>query len=266
MFPDWSSLKPGLERVWVEGESLRRFLSSRECGVLSTSRSLLCEHERPGLHPRIARRGKLVARKVYEELLVARGKERPDLGDSGLRQSVVVVSPSSGLECEQCSKEYCKDLGDKLRQLELVAKLYDILDPKEKEYPLEFDPAHPPTEECDLFVYLVSRKFSSSFRTRVTGLIKMMGQADSTKANSNTVFEDGTECLAEGLDALHPSYLSFHDDSDTSDTALDPTVNGQITCKCKVVCGCAVVLLSDLDSLQRPPYPYRRTWAMLRSE
>ena len=63
--------------VWVDGEVLRRFLSCDKTensfavpasGPLLRHKHLLCEHGN-GLHPRVARRGKLLPRPLYDVLV-----------------------------------------------------------------------------------------------------------------------------------------------------------------------------------------------------
>jgi hypothetical protein len=227
--------------VWVEGELLRKFFSCSDgleaalSGELPMLRHkhLLCHHESPGLHPRIARKGKLLPRTVYNHYIHLLASERAELEDNTARlhfyendAADCVITPESGLYCKECSEAYTSELALKLQWVKKLKFLNDELDPKKDESPFDASTS----EEAQFhYTYAVSRRFISKFRAQVGSLLRSV--EDAHKKGDNTA------SVLEGLDGADLSWLErFHDDSwlanhGDDEKVLDPLVNGNITCK-----------------------------------
>ena len=246
------------EPVWVSGNILFQFLSCLD-GMDSLFRSrpmlqnreLLCEHGSGGLHPRVARSGKLLPRKIYDAMVTllrdeqsyfSDGTEAGKKGKKGLDTDAIndcVISPCSNLFCIECVQTYREHLAEKERSLALVLKLYDAFENKIN----DFDPKTFPEEQE---IYAVSKNFITVFKKHAD---KTMKEALNPKV------------VCEGIDSLDLSYLpgfssveSSNDETAETKTnqakeekeqsaetteagvaggaePLDPSVNGKITCK-----------------------------------
>jgi hypothetical protein len=104
--------------VWVDAEELRRFFSCRELyrdcviglhALPLQYKRLLCTHPTPGLHPRVARKGKLLPTDVYcafESLLRTELKSETFVSDCTITLSNVF--------CTECSEGYRLELYKKV--------------------------------------------------------------------------------------------------------------------------------------------------------
>lgn len=243
--------------VWVDATQLRRALSTEDRledellgrggkGVFRHSH-LLCNHEEPGLHPRVARRGKLLPRRIYEVLISALRDERNLL--CGVASPVndlndCVITPDKNLFCQKCADDYCVELKAKLDLIKKLRDLNELLDPKRdsllsQDRRLDSDEEKEQTD-CE---YIVSRKFVTHFRKIMTRISKAAATSESvtmTKAAPGAIL-NGVECIAEGLDSLDmfdfKSNLneSIETRQDDNEDKLDFRVNGNITCKFFIV-------------------------------
>ena len=235
-------------------------------GVLQQSpllqhRDLVCSHGNGGLHPRVARSGKLLPRYIYdiiESLLrdekeqiapssneetkgtAKRGKQRSGGGQHNKTGDItdLVISPGSSLFCPECVESYRHELAAKERALSLVLSLHEDLDGKSN----DFDPKALP-EGQDIFA--VSRNFVTVFKKHAERVMK--------EASSPQV-------VCEGIDLLDLSFLpAFQSEMKVEETSLaaasdcmiiekekeevatetvppvgepiDPKVNGKISCE-----------------------------------
>lgn len=237
--PDVMALVP-TEPVWVSREPLRQMLNLDFSEPITPRTSLLCSHSRPGLHPRTARRGKLISKELFQ---VLRDKSAAWYNDTTMdvgflanqERQGVLIEPSKNLVCTACSVEYRKELRKKLERLSQLKDLYDLLDTKvHPEVALQLKDGERPEWENEQYLFVVSRSFVTRFNRRFSALAKFL-TTDSAGTPATTFSIDvESESIAEGLDALAWSSLCFDDmvgDLVKDDDVIDPTVNDSLTCK-----------------------------------
>lgn len=231
--------------VWVDGNVLIRFFScldgmddTLQNRPLLQHRELLCNHGSGGLHPRVAKGGKLLPRNVYKIIVsLLRDEQIQFCSGNGTEKSSTrenrdddvsdcVISPSSHLFCHECVETYRCELAEKEKSLSLVLKLHDAFDSKINDFEPKFLP-----ERQD--VYAISKHFVTTFKKQAERVMK-----ESTSP----------QVVCEGIDLLDLSFLpAFRADAPslvkpeaTEEAAeaaagggevLDPLVNGKITCK-----------------------------------
>jgi len=214
--------------VEAPGEEFEQLLPSLD------SRRFRCSHSKPGLHPRVARRGKLLPRHVYDQLQALMQADREYFGLEGDDiAGDLIVRPSRNLECKDCREDYRDHLA---RKLQLVVTARDLFfmfkhDPPPLEY--EADEVLSPGDE---FVYIVSTKFITKFSKAVAGLMKTSKLADSTDnpANLPQICPE-TESIVEGIDALDLAMISpieaCAEISTKEADNIDIAVNSNLICK-----------------------------------
>jgi hypothetical protein len=245
MFPSISYFRqtnPG-DMVWVETSFLLQFMScmdrnfkfvESENEAILRHRKLLCSHKHPRLHPRVARRGKLLTKKSYDAYIAALQNEisvhcASNLNDSALNDYLIV--PIDNLICEECSREYRSELSDKLKLAQTLIRLYRDLDPKEKKLP----PDETGGNECDQEAFIVSRKFITWFRNKFLRFIKQC------------TLSIGAESVAEGLDCIDFSEFASKrvphvPTGSPEDEGIAVQVNGAVTCELYGVCLIGILL------------------------
>jgi hypothetical protein len=243
--------------VWVDGEALRQFLSCDETdrssiipssGPLLKHKHFLCEHQ-TGLHPRIARRGKLLPRAIYnayvslllEERLRSNGdalvdtEEVKQLDDIDVNDCV--ITPECNMYCKSCADSYRDELRDKKETVYRLVCLSRELDQKKSLISLEpsDEDSLEENSEVDESDFLVSSKFITRFRTRVSNLVKSI--MASVLQSQLTTPGIGNNTLCAGLDTVNLSDFGLDtaatDSRSTSSSKeeLDCFVNSIITCK-----------------------------------
>ena len=115
--------------VWVEGSTLRRFFSCKDPmeDLLSNKkksilrhRQLLCRHGE-GIHPRIARSGKLLSANQFQAYLnLLKAEREENINDQdGTSDDIeapvcdMIISQKSCLQCDKCAIEYQEELKEK---------------------------------------------------------------------------------------------------------------------------------------------------------
>lgn len=232
--------------VWVEGSVLLRFFSCLD-GMenmfkkhpLLHYRKLLCSHGNGGLHPRVAKGGKMLPRNVYDIIVSLLREEQTQFrSENGTQDSAAsrenpecgisdcIIAPSSHLFCHECVESYRGELANRERSLSLVLKLYDALDGKT----VDFETKSLPVGQD---IYAISRHFVTTFKKLAERVMK------------ETM---SPQVICEGIDLLDLSFLpAFSSDAPvlvkpeaTGEAgeattgvgeSLDPLVNGKITCK-----------------------------------
>ena len=248
--------------VWVAADPLRKFLSCgdeldtrlHEKGPLLRHQHLLCEHN--GLHPRVARRGKLLPRKLYDAYVSLLDGERkllreqmgnpPSQDAEPLARDAIndcVITPDSGLFCRECSQSYRTELAEKLEFIMCLKTLYDDLAPSAEDCSLEYDEDEEPLS-CleDGFAYVISKQFISKFRKQINATFKSV--ANFVDGATVSFADDGTTraAVSEGLDAVDISAFKVQKSEDKVDSQdiskstkvqdkLDIQVNSAISCK-----------------------------------
>ena len=248
--------------IWVNSDPLRKFLS---CGIeldrhlhghgpLLRHKHLLCEHD--GLHPRVARRGKLLPRPMYDAYVSLLEGERnllrkqrgsppgvPDDEANSDQTNDCVITPDTHLFCKECSRSYRSELAHKLEFIKCLKMVFEDLDTKMEDCSLEYDEDEEPLS-CpeDGFAYAISKQFVTKFRKEVTATLKTL--ANFVEGATLSFADDGSvkSVISEGLDAVDISVFQF-DKSDAivgpkekakstkEEDKLDSRVNTAISCR-----------------------------------
>jgi hypothetical protein len=218
--------------VWVHADILRRFVSCKdrledefdhidEYGSILRHARFLCHHPNPGIHPFLAREGKLVPQGLYDFYIsTLQAEQLADLGE-GLDLSEIndcVVTPTQNLFCQQCADQYQSSVARVLEVVKDLKYLCQALDPKENDMPLQRSSDEFSEKDEDDFVYAVSRKFITRLRNAFSRLMKKVGSQYT-----------GGLSVGGGLDRLDLS--EFWSGSDSGDDGLDPFVNQNLACE-----------------------------------
>ena len=242
--------------VWVDGDIIRRFLfcnktelnpSITTSGPLLKHKHLLCEHE-TGLHPRVAQRGKLLPRPMYDALVsLMLGERRMINGEDEYEGSEAtsrfdedfvndcLITPDHNMYCKRCAESYKDELRKKIDTLTRLRQLYTELDPKTKKT-MEIQDDTSMDSEGNETVFLVSQKFVTKFRAHVSDIVKSAVASELQSHGRNQGSRKSDDYCA-GLDAVDlsefdPNMVTTNDCSSSSEE-LDHFVNGSITCKHK---------------------------------
>jgi hypothetical protein len=232
--------------VWVDGNSLRKFLAckpekeslvSYQHAHVLRHKHLLCKHN-TGLHPRIARHGKLLPRPVYDVFVEILRDEiessNPDIKLSD-DDNDCIVSPLGNLYCGECVAEYRDDLKHKLKTVKRLKQLNEDLLLASKNR-VELDSGSDSDDEE--LLYCVSSRFITEFRKFVGNTLRALEESLVQPTSSKLPIQQGSASLCEGLDALDLSPFEFHvvkrDAAPITSMpylgGVDPTVNVHITC------------------------------------
>jgi citrate lyase gamma subunit len=149
-----------------------------------------------------------------------------------------VITPDCNMYCKSCADSYRDELRDKVEALERLVHLHQELDPKNaltisletsEEDSLEGNPGATESE------FLVSKKFGTRFRTRVSNLLKSVGASELQSQMIDRGRNNETVCA--GLDTMDLSDFELckvvaNDGRPTSSSKeeLDYFVNSSITC------------------------------------
>ena len=227
--------------VWVDGNILRRFFSAdvgtASCSVVTTSgpllkhKHLLCSHG-TGLHPRIARRGKLLPRPLYDAIVsLMLGERRMLNGEhdavdtSQIDENVVndcIITPTQNMNCEHCVHSYKAELQEKIDKLRRLRQLYHNLEPSKSKQLIIEDGEDTASEAKDT-LFLVTKTFITAFRKQVKNVMTSAEESEIQLQGKNKK----TENCCEGVDAINWSAF----DPNSSSSTLDFLVNQAITCK-----------------------------------
>lgn len=241
---DGSIAEESPQPVWVDGKILRRFFSvgkgTEASSAITTSgpllkhKHLLCDHG-TGLHPSVARRGKLLPRPLYDAIVSLMLGERQmlngeheidnEMDADQYDEDVVndcIITPDHNMYCENCVDSYKTELREKIDKLCRLRQLYHDLDPKSKQIAFEGDDEAESEAKDTLF--LVSKKFITNFRKRV---VHVMDSAGASEIQSHGKKKLDNYC--EGLDSVNLTSLGPNSSDD-----LDSFVNSTITCKSSV--------------------------------
>jgi hypothetical protein len=226
--------------VWVDGDILHHFFSTdvgtSSCSVVTTSgpllkhKHLLCSHG-TGLHPRVARRGKLLPRPLYDAIVsLMLGERRMLNGElnavdtSQVAENVVndcIITPTQNMDCEQCVHLYKAELQEKIDKLCRLMQLYHNLEPS-KTKQVVFEDNDDTESEAKDTLFLVSKTFITAFRRQVKNVIAL------AKASENQLQgEKNAESCCEGVNSINWSAF----DPNSSSSTLDFSVNQAISCK-----------------------------------
>ncbi len=217
---------------WVDGDTFKRFMSCLDtmedilvCDDNDEDKSIL-QHEKllmsknRGLHPRTARRGKLLSAKSFLTYMLLLNTEKRILMNGKWTAHVDIERlcdcpiPGNKIECKKSAKMYQTELGEKLDKFRLLVKLYYSLDPCLGEVNVQDGQEN---EKEDYFA--IARSFVANFRKFALKLMK-----DATSAGKMEVGLDVFE-----LHDLMPWSVDSYQQS--SRDSIDPSVNGKIMCK-----------------------------------
>ena len=228
--------------VWVQGSTLRRFFSCTDAmdDLLSSGdkpilrhRQLLCQHGK-GLHPRVARKGKMLSSTQYqiysdllqmerEEALHGQGGDAPSAAVCDL-----VIDRETCLRCDECVLEYQNELKKKVETFSVLALLYESLDPS-------MDNVFPTSENEQ--VCALSTSFATNFRKFAVKKLKL---AAGTKSCLTSVSHNAP---VDGIDHFDVSDMSPLASSSEVEVVtkssdkdeIDPWVNTKIACKLTIL-------------------------------
>jgi len=256
-----STTKPD-DLVWVDTAQLLRYISCEDRmndrldewndGTLLQHHELLCSHEPQGLHPRVARKGKLLPKAAYEAYVAGlREEQSAVLGYDGDEDRVIdcVILPSDNLVCVECCLEYQDELEGKLEKVKAIKKLYDMLDKEELER-FKFRLGNEDTygRERDKYAYIASRRFITGFRNQVGALMKnavnAIADAKVCECGDSSLVSFSADNVNEGLDGLDLSEFeekAFGDGPQADNDVAIP--NSNITCK-SILCVFRVILFN----------------------
>lgn len=226
--------------IWVEGSTLRRFFSCTDPmdDLLSSHKpilrhkELLCKHG-SGLHPRVARCGKLLSLgqyKVYLKLLQSERKENLQTINGSEIKTLgtdtvcdLMINRESCLYCSECAHEYKKEIKEKLTSYCRLVILEETLHP-------DVDNSSVLTQNSDVFA--ISRSFATAFRKWATKKLKQSLSTKSCKKKLGRAIAP-----VDGIDHYDQTYLSpgaidseVVKKSNDKD-ALDPYINSKIVCE-----------------------------------
>jgi hypothetical protein len=263
-----------LPPVWVRADLFRRFVSGKDRledlfrlpaeEPLLRHRHLLCSHKKPGLHPRVARRGKLLPRSIYNNYERLLFEERcsfvKDLsgdvpkGESSMTPiSDCIITADSSMSCEACALSYRTELKEKLDFVEALIKIYVELGNSHGDVSMaphwsedsDSEEDEPPKE-----VFVATKKGLTALRKLIeTGFLKGLGNITATTSNltpsnagsidvesksqggDEASVVDGcakSDSPSVGLDGLDLS--SFSSEALRGAKDFDETINASITC------------------------------------
>jgi hypothetical protein len=157
------------ESVWVDTFLLQLVMSCSRDSLGSAlvekySNEILnlpkmCRHQK--LHPRIARKGKIIPRKAFSELEEALRLEISD--STSERLTTLLFDLTFDIErvvCKVCCDEYCSELEEKLQWIDQLQILNNELNPRDIKFNLDFEPEETMGNDCDRYAYVVSKKFA----------------------------------------------------------------------------------------------------------
>lgn len=254
--------------VWVLAEPLRKFLACDDSldGILQGSgpvlrhKELLCEHN--ALHPRMARKGKLLPRSVYDAYVTLLQRERAMMTGCGNGVSArdteeindIVITPGQNIFCECCAETYKNELKRKVEVIGLLKELYIDLDHKVKDIKMTNVEEHELRLPDFQYGYALHKPFATRLRKIVMAIGKSVINVNSGSVESfplGVLGVDGIDlsivdaalapCVAspELISVVSENKLVLADRNKgtTSQTnskneeAVDKTVNSAITCR-----------------------------------
>ena len=234
--------------VWVDGDMLRKFVSCSEdfdsflsCeGPILKHKRLICCHGK-GLHPRVAREGKLLSIsrfRAYASLLLAERNillNESNCADFSNSDTLTdcLITTEHNLRCDQCVQTYRSQLKTKLQRFETMVQLYNDLDPKKCSIDVD---DYVESQGVELFA--VSKTFVTNFRRLA---LKKMKEVTSQAAAKGVGRSGSFNLVNSGLDSLdlgifiasQSEYFNGEDfkKAQEKNESFDLTVNRKITCE-----------------------------------
>ena len=250
------------EKVWVEGSVLRRYLSCSDemddifgfdskIKYILANKKWLCIHGE-GLHPRIARTGKLLHRAAYDALISLMCAENEYMSrsmssdDKHLKNKTdILMTTKTKLYCSNCVEGYRNSLQEKVTALQTMLSLYDALNNGSADINLNECSDENSRQRC----FAISRNFVTSFKKYLQHKFKelsgMNGQQikkDKCSWISSSVGVDTLD-LSEILprndhvnDCAHLPKMVPYNGSYPKES-LDEFVNSNILCECEHILG-----------------------------
>lgn len=236
------------DKVWVDATMLRRFFScndgledifrntvaANDIAVLEDCK-LLCSHS-AGLHPRAARKGKLLSRELYaelnkimmEEFTQFASEEGSPTGSLSARADNAFKNhavENSRLVCGPCGSQFQNEGRKKLETFQTLISIYEDLAAGKNDLDIDSD-----LSQSNAFV--IHRQWVTSLRKCVESNLAIMKGVK--KEKKNIVYFGGVDSL--NLDALwtdeSPKVSTEHKKAESSDNeGLDCQVNTTITCE-----------------------------------
>lgn len=236
--------------VWVSTEFLRPYFQCRLDldldGALESSTvpvlrhsSFLCNHRY--MCPKMARKGKLLPRPMYEALISLLQGEKAivnhDYKPTEENRNDIdecKITPGNNLFCQECSASYREELAERLELLRAAKELYDAFDTKKGEdVPAEYKEGEEPICEEDKYVYVLSRQTATKFRKLVASVMRT-----ASKVECGGIYALPYEGLGDiDLSPIARYYVTkdgttkFANPHKSPDDCPDEYFNSNITCK-----------------------------------
>mmetsp|Transcript_20083 Transcript_20083/g.42088 ORF Transcript_20083/g.42088 Transcript_20083/m.42088 type:complete len:1210 (+) Transcript_20083:2-3631(+) len=211
--------------IWVESNFLRRFFSCRDgmadifqsasnSSAFIEARSFLCLCERSkGLHPRVARRGKLLRPEVYgavesimqeEHAMFLRDQDSDSLLSPPLPLTDHMFIEGSNLICKDCGLSYQKEARRKYGLFKTLLSVHDDLIAGKN----DLDPLAVLNSSS---VYAISRTWATSFKKYVEKKVNELQSLPPKKCDANSNMPSG------GIDILDLSEVMVAEDGEASE-------------------------------------------------
>ena len=201
----------GEKNVWVEGSTLRRFLSCDDAmkdiignanGPILKHDKLICTHGK-GIHPGVSNGGKLLTKSQFQSYCKILHSEKLEINkysnskDSHLGKGHeniydIKVSTNSNFYCEECDKDQRKEIESKVDRFRLFIDLYDQLGNENDEF------SHFSNDQ----IFAISRSSASALRKFALKVLKTSLQVNGCNRDEIPFIP------VEGVHSLSPELLS----------------------------------------------------------
>jgi len=228
---------------WVDGDAFRQFLACdlslddklRSNKPIVCPETLLCLHGR--LHPRNARRGKLLRKSLYDSYVsLLKGElkllsETSEVNDNDVVGCV--ITPNRNMSCVECSKQYCNEL---TKKLEFIKNVYDLYAHLKDEKTYQYESKFVKSEICmdsttEEYLYILSRTTITTFLGLVDKLTK---SAEGFNKGANLVnkstFLNGIDDIDICVFPGSPTFVGSKMQDPGSTSNLDDKFNTKLTC------------------------------------
>ena len=227
----------GEKNVWVEGSTLRRFLSCDDAmediignanGPILKHDKLICTHGK-GIHPVVSNGGKLLTESQFQSYCEILHNEKLEINkysnskDSHLGKGHeniydIKVSTNSNFYCEECDKDQRKEIESKVDRFRLFIDLYDQLGNENDEF------SHFSNDQ----IFAISRSSASALRKFALKVLKTSLQVNGCNRDEIPFIP------VEGIHSLSPELLSplyVSNEPQRKIEEIDEKVNSKIICK-----------------------------------
>ncbi|GFH52133.1 hypothetical protein CTEN210_08609 [Chaetoceros tenuissimus] len=222
----------GEKTIWVEGSTLRRFLSCDDGmediignanGPILKHNMFICKHGK-GIHPDVSNGGKLLTELQFqsychilhsEKLEINKNSTDPHLGTGYENIYDIKISTNSNLYCSECDKDHRNEIESKVDRFRLFIDLYDQLG--------NYAFSHFNNDQ----IFAISRSSASALRKFALKVLKTSLQVNGCNKDEIPFIPiKGIHSLSPEL--LSPVNISYEQQGKTEE--IDEKVNSKIIC------------------------------------